>query len=267
MKATLVVPKNPLAKKFIQYFFFIENKDIGCSKSFVCYPNTNYCLGIHKGNKVEKCSDSNFTVLPHNNFHSYLSGIYQKPMNVDYSGIFSGLWINFEPMGLEMLSGEKVSENLFIQDAIESVLPQKWSQIYDLAFCDSNPYACASKLENFFLTSLSTKNSFEYIPFNEIHANHVDDLKKVYYKSYSSINRLYKNSLNVSPKEFLNILRFRRSIKNIHSIKRLTDIAYQEGYSDQAHMIREFKKYARLTPKDFRKQSKIIQKQLCLTID
>lgn len=267
MRSTLIVPKSSVLRKYIQYFFFIENQNAQYKKSFACFPNTNHCLGIHKGNRIEKLSDSEFEVLPHNNFHSYLSGIYQKPMTVDYKGAFNGIWINFEPLGLEMLSGTKASENLFVQDAIETILPKSWNRIYDLAFDNSNPYFCATRIEEFLLSKLPTKNKFEYIPFNKIHAKHVDSLKKVYYKSYSSINRLYKNSINVSPKEFLNILRFRRSINQIHSAKKLTDIAYQEGYSDQPHMIREFRKYSELTPKQFRKQSEVIQKQLCMTID
>lgn len=267
METTLVIPKNTLLKKYIQYFFFVENDSPEYDTSLACYPNTNYCLGIHKGSKLEKSSDLNFEVLPHNDYHSYLSGIYQKPMSVHYAGIFKGLWINFEPLGLEMLSGEKVSANLFLQNAIETILPKNWKNIYDLAFSSKNPKVCAKRIEDFLLSNLPNKNKFEHIPFNQIEVKQVDDLKNVYYKSYSSINRLYKNSLNTSPKEFLNILRFRRSINQIHSFERLTDIAYEEGYSDQAHMIREFKRYTGLTPKKFRNQSKLIQKQLCMTID
>ena len=206
MKSNLITPKNSLLRKYIQYFFFVESDSADYETSLACYPNTNHCLGIHKGSQLEKESDFNFQILPHDNYHSYLSGIYQKPMSVNYAGIFKGLWINFEPMGLEMLSGEKVSENLFLQNVIETVFPKNWTEIYDLAFCSKEIDVCASRIESFLLKNLPSKNKFEHIPFNKIHTHQVDELKDVFYKSYSSINRLYKNTLNISPKEFLNIL-------------------------------------------------------------
>lgn len=266
MKTTLVTPKSPLLRKFIQYFSFVENRDDEYSKSSTCYPNTNFCLGIYKGSTVVESSDHHFQVLPYNNFNSYLSGIYQKPMNVHYMGAFRGLWLNFEPLGLEMLSGKKVSEDLFIHNAIETLLPKNWSKLYELAFSNKNPHSCAKMIEKFFLSNMPLNNKIEYVPFNKIQAKNIDDLKDVYYKSYSSINRIYKNSLDISPKEFLNVLRFRKSVEQIHSTSKLTDIGYKEGYSDQSHMIREFKKYTSLTPKNFRQQSRVIQKQLCLTL-
>jgi AraC-like DNA-binding protein len=188
-------------------------------------------------------------------------------MQVHYEGSFNGVWINFEPLGLEMLSGRDVSANLFIQNAIETSFPKNWQTIYDLAFSSNNPYSNVKKLENFFLQTLPSKNKFEYIPFNKVSVNKVENLKDIHYMSYSSINRLYKNTLNISPKEFLNIQRFRRSVRQIHSIKRLTDIAYKEGYSDQSHMIRSFKQYTGISPKEFRKQSQIIQSKICFSME
>ncbi len=267
MKTTLITPKSSILKKFIQYFCFVENVDEKYDKSVVCYPNTNYCLGIHKGNKVVRLSDLKYKLASHNNFHSYLTGIYQTPMHLHYSGAFSGVWINFEPLGLEMLSGRKISENLFIQDAIETSLPQNWQTMYDVAFSTNNPHSNAEKLERFFLQILPTKNKFEYIPFNEVSVSKVDDLKGIHYMSYSSINRLYKNTLNISPKEFLNIQRFRRSVRQIHSIEKLTDIAYKEGFSDQSHMVRSFRRYTGISTKEFRKQSKIVQCKICFSME
>ncbi len=266
MKANLVIPKNKLLQKFIQYFFFIENADKTYENTFVCYPNTNYCLGLHRGNEVIKLSDSEYKVAISNNFHSYLSGIYQKPMSINYSGKFRGVWINFEPLGLEMLSGEKVSDNTFSMDVIEELFPNKWLEIYDLAFENENPNACAEKLENFFLDNLPSKNKFKYIPFNELEFERIEDLKDVYNKSYRSIYRIYKDSLNVSPKEFGNIQRLRKSINHIHSPHSLTTIAYESGFADQSHMIRNFKKFTGLSPKKFRKESNIVNQKLCWTI-
>ena len=265
MKVKLIKPTNKFLRQFIQYFFFIKNDDEKYNKTHVCYPNTNYCLGLHKGNRLVKLSDTDYKVLPSNNYHSYLTGIYQKPINVHYEGSFSEVCIDFEPLGLEVLTGEKVSTSVFVGDVIELAFPQYRSTIYDLAFGNENPYSCVSKLEKFFLSKIPEKNKWQYVAFNAIYAEQVEDLKGIYNKSYRSIHRVYKNSLNLSPIEFLNMQRFRKGIEQIHSANKLTDIAHDVGFSDQAHMSRDFKKYTGLSPKVFRTQSNLVDQTLCWT--
>lgn len=265
MKVELIRPKSEFLRQFIQYFFFIKNNDEKYNKTHICYPNTNYCLGLHKGNKTVKLSDNNYKVSPANNYQSYLTGIYQKPINVHYKGIFNEVCIDFEPLGLEMLTGIKISDNVFVQDVVELAFPQYKSVIYDLAFGSKNTHSCARRLESYFLSNVPDKSNFEFTKFNKINVFQVDELKEVHFKSYRSIHRFYRNSLNISPKEFLRLRRLRRSIPQLHSTNKLTEIAYNEGYSDQAHMTRDFKKYTGLTPKQFRKQSSLIDQTLCWT--
>ncbi len=263
MKTTLIVPQNQLLRKFIQYFFFITNDDKNYDKTHICYPNTNYCLGLHKGNKLTRLSDSDYKVLPSDNYESYLTGIYQKPIKVRYKGAFREVCIDFEPLGLEMLTGVMVSHKVFIQDVIDVALPRYRSRIFDLAFGNDDPYSCAVSLEEFFLANIPQKNNFEYSAFNSVNINQVDRLKEIYNKSYRSIHRLYRDSLNISPKGFLAIRRLRKSIDQIHLANKLTDIAHDIGFSDQAHMTREFKKFTGLSPKVFRDQSKMVDQTLC----
>ena len=265
MKVELIKPKNEFLRQFIQYFFFIKNDDEKYNKTHICYPNTNYCLGLHKGKKTVQISETDYKVLPSKRYESYLTGIYQKPINVHYQGRFSEVCIDFEPLGLEMLTGIQVSNNVFVQDIIELAFPQYKSKIYDSAFGNNNSHSCAEKLEKFFLANMTNTNKFEFVGFNKFNAMQVDDLKEFHHKSYRSIHRLYRDSLNISPKEFLNLRRLRRSISQLHSKNQLAQIAYAEGFSDQSHMTREFKKYTNLTPKNFQKQSSLVNETLCWT--
>ncbi len=265
MKVELIRPKSNFLRQFIQYFFFIKNDDEKYNKTHICYPNTNYCLGLHKGKKKAQFSDTDYKVLPSSNYQSYLTGIYQKPINVHYQGKFSEVCIDFEPLGLEMLTGVKISDKVFLQDVIELAFPKSFSGIYESAFSNKKPQFCAEKLEQFFLQNFPDKTEFDFVPFNQINAFQVDELKEVHYKSYRSIHRFYRSSLSLSPKEFLNLRRFRRSLSQLHSAKKLTEIAYDQGFSDQAHMTREFKKYTGLSPKKFRKKSSLVKQTLCWT--
>ncbi|MCB1023280.1 MAG: hypothetical protein KDB79_02750, partial [Acidobacteria bacterium] len=101
MRVELIRPRNALLRKYIQYFFFISNSQEDYDKTHICYPNTNYCLGLLKGSRLHRLSDTNFEVVPSTSYRSYLTGIYQKPINVSYQGRFDEVCIDFEPLGLE----------------------------------------------------------------------------------------------------------------------------------------------------------------------
>lgn len=63
------------------------------------------------------------------------------------------------------------------------------------------------------------------------------------------IQKLFLNYVGISPNSFFSVQRFNRSLNLVRSAElSLTNIAYECGYYDQAHFIREFKSYTGLTP-------------------
>lgn len=67
------------------------------------------------------------------------------------------------------------------------------------------------------------------------------------------IQKLFLDNVGITPKLFSNIHRFNKSLQLIQSGDLpLTSIAYDCGYYDQAHFIKEFKKFTGLTPSEVR---------------
>jgi AraC-like DNA-binding protein len=66
------------------------------------------------------------------------------------------------------------------------------------------------------------------------------------------IQKLFLNYVGISPNNFFSVQRFNKSLELVRSANRsLTYIAYECGYYDQAHFIREFKSYTGITPSRF----------------
>ena len=68
--------------------------------------------------------------------------------------------------------------------------------------------------------------------------------------SQRHLSRKFQQCIGLSPKEYLRVSRFIKSLQHLkkypdHS---LTDVAYESGYYDQAHFIRDYKAYTGLTP-------------------
>ena len=82
----------------------------------------------------------------------------------------------------------------------------------------------------------------------------VAEISKKIFLSYKKIYRMFLAHLGISPVQFRNILKFRNAVTNgVQSVhhKKMSGMAIDSGYYDQAHLINQFKKIAHHTPKDF----------------
>lgn len=265
MQTTVIFPKHPLLRSYIQYFLFIKNEDPEYSKIHICYPNTNHCLGLHKGNRLSALSGHQFRIMPSPNDHSYLTGIYRTPIAIQSSGVFDEVCIEFEPMGLEMLTGLPFSNVRFLTEPAQQLPPAQQDGLFRAAFNEKKPAQRAAQLEHFFLRHLSD-SSFSFIPFNHLAGQNMEELQNQLNLSYRSTHRLYKEKLGIPPKEFLNIQRYRKGVRQLRQTRTLTDLAYQVGFADQSHMIREFKKYTGFTPRHFLENSMTIDNEVWMFV-
>jgi AraC-like DNA-binding protein len=62
--------------------------------------------------------------------------------------------------------------------------------------------------------------------------------------------RAFRDEIGIPPKVLARVLRFRKALAefNVQTIVDFSQLAAESGYSDQAHMIRDFKDFSGLTP-------------------
>ncbi|NQX42408.1 AraC-type DNA-binding protein [Pedobacter steynii] len=75
--------------------------------------------------------------------------------------------------------------------------------------------------------------------------------------SERSLERKFKQHVGISPKMFSRICGFQASLSQLknNEYEKLSDIAYENGYSDQSHFIRTFKEFAGFSPYQYQKQA------------
>jgi len=68
--------------------------------------------------------------------------------------------------------------------------------------------------------------------------------------SQRHLSRKFLQIVGLSPKEYLRVFRFIRSLDHLkkYPLLSLTEVAYQSAYYDQAHFIRDFKSFTGHTP-------------------
>ena len=76
--------------------------------------------------------------------------------------------------------------------------------------------------------------------------------------SQRQIERQFQQWLDMTPKYYQRISRVKSALKilKLQPTTELADLALTIGFSDQAHMTREFKYIAKITPKQYTQQVK-----------
>jgi AraC-like DNA-binding protein len=81
----------------------------------------------------------------------------------------------------------------------------------------------------------------------------VDELSEQLQLNRRNLERKFSNAIGLSPKQLSKIIRLQTTLKMMDSqnFTNLTDLAYQNGYFDQAHFIKDFREFTGLSPKQF----------------
>jgi len=75
---------------------------------------------------------------------------------------------------------------------------------------------------------------------------------EVYTLSERSMQRIFKERTGLSPKKYADIIRFQHAVEFIGKTEKLTTAAYETGFYDQAHFVKEFKRFTGLSPSEFK---------------
>jgi AraC-like DNA-binding protein len=120
-----------------------------------------------------------------------------------------------------------------------------------------HPSNLAACLDRFFADRLATPSQQTLTLIESIHQAKgritVHELAKRNFVTTRQLERLFSLYLDISPKEFINVTRFRYAFDKIHqesSRKRLLDIACECGYYDHAHLAKDIRRYTGSAPSD-----------------
>jgi len=84
----------------------------------------------------------------------------------------------------------------------------------------------------------------------------VDQLATLSGYTSRTLQRQFRHDTGLSPKAFSRILRCQSALDSMHVTQGLSfsDLAFDLGFSDQSHFLREFKKFVSTTPCDFQRR-------------
>ena len=197
-------------------------------------------------------SQSEFTVSGQVNYHSHLYA----------NGNVEMIVVVFQPYTLKAFLNLPISllhnQEVSGYDLENKHLKRLATQTFD---CE-NTNLCISAIEQWLLSqiagalTLKTEYNIKRITaaikqLFAIPATSVAELASITCLSKKQFERLFNELVGANPKEYARIVRFQKSLNLLQHCSEdtnLAQLAYQCGYADQSHFIREFKQFSGYTP-------------------
>jgi AraC-like DNA-binding protein len=257
-----ILPSKEL-QPFIKHYLFLESES-KTVKKLRLFSDGNMGIVFSFKSKLitQSGSSEGIESLP----NSFLYGQISQFKDLYLHGETSLIVVVFQPLGINQLTGisanelvnnivriedifgfrgleiqEKLYEKVDFQDKIE-LLNTFFREIYDRKNF-SNPWLI--------------QNSLDFIVKNK---GNISILQLVKYTGYTErhIERKFVETVGLSPKKFSNIIKLHSFLKYLKGdAKNFTTIAYEAGYADQSHLIKEFKKYTGITPTEYKSNSRL----------
>jgi AraC-like DNA-binding protein len=258
-------------KPYIEFILFNHSAEASAFHSLTYYPNHDVCLGIiHEKTMVP--TPGGFTITnSHKAVNSYLTGIYKQPHQLEVSGTFDEICLPFTPLGYQHFFPFPLKTYVLGEEVLTEAFGAAADIYFESVFNEKNFHVRGTLLESFLLDKLAgCADQFLSQALFYMHStNGEGSLKKILFRlqcSEKKLQRCFLSHLDILPKDYLQILRFRKALQLISqgNDASLTSIGYDAGYYDQSHFIRHIHSFTGKTPGELRRQMKSIDdKVLC----
>ena len=246
---------------YIRHYIFLENPEYG-RKDLRLFTDGSTGL-ILSGSRNLYASGSNDKV-PSSFFYGQPAGY----KDFTAAGSFSMIAVVFQPYFLNAvlnLSAKEVKNQII---SAEDVLKNELLSFQEDLLAGKDPGLIIFKLNHFFTSFISGKNSSDDELIRAVQKfmlknNGLVTSKELeLFTGYSErhLERKFEDYIGITPKKYGNIIRLHHFInlmrENVGS-ESTASLSYDSGYSDQSHLIKDFKRNTGLTPNQYLKTEKL----------
>ncbi|WP_046246466.1 helix-turn-helix domain-containing protein [Hymenobacter terrenus] len=255
------LPQNPLLLSYIEsFFYFRATIPLGSAPVSQMFPDGKSVITINLASQYADHGQPTPTVLPQSILSAMcLNSHFIQPQAeaVDMIGI------QFRSEGLYPFLSVSLHELATQIHPLELLFGSSVQELSERLFANPAPDARSALLESYLLKRLNQKRANRLInglvPFIQqrkggITVKQLTNLTQV---SERTLERHFLHCIGVSPKRFIRVVRFQAVIQRIRQAPfegQLTALAYEFGYTDQSHLIKEFQAFAHITPSQYLKK-------------
>jgi len=265
--------QSPYLKGLVEYVLFNYNDEPNIKRTVTSYANTNICLGIIREKQLIQKGKKIKSIAVSNPINAYLSGMYLAPHHFELTGTLDEICIDFTPLGYYHFFKFPAPIYLLEQDILAQLFSVTATPTFELIFQEKDFKIRGQLVEQFLLTQLKIfSHPFLQQSLQIIHQHQgnltIRDLNQQLNCSEKKLIRAFKRYFHLSPKAYLRMVKFRKALQQIHfaPFKKLTQIAYESGYYDQSHFIKEFQFFTEKAPRQLQKSLQNVQKKVLIEV-
>lgn len=206
-------------------------------------------------------TQSGVILQPHNKLlpDFFLYGQTIEPIQLEVNGPYKMIVFQLYPFATRLLinvAPKEINDECYDLNLVEGVDTQPTIQKLKIADSGTQINIISEYVLNLIKNSASnTDNTIRLAVSTIINTKGVlpiNTLRDQLYITERTFERKFLKEIGVTPKQFSRIIQFSYSYNQIQEsdYTKLTNIAFDNGYADQSHFTRTFKKFTGATPKE-----------------
>ncbi len=252
-----ITPEDRL-KPFVKCFYIFQS-EVDTTFEDIVFPSgfTEIIFNLGAGSWASE-SAGNYKTTPPIEFWGQVT----KPMKIRSTGAHLMLGVRFFPHSAGYFLKEDIGQFSDIVWDLSTVLGNSVTVLHEKLIATNDLIGRIRLIECYLLNSLSTDKKanakIEKIGslLHSINRNYTENNVSMVASQHGVspryLHKLVYQYTGLSPKSLTRINRFQLSLKLISQKEEsLTSIAYECGYFDQSHFIRDFKSFTGVTPSDY----------------
>jgi AraC-like DNA-binding protein len=243
--------------EFVKRYWTLDGEKENIPIKNTIVPDGTMKLIFHYGDTYKHHSQNGeITFLP----KCFLIGQLTKPYVIEPVGVTGSFVVQFKPNGFLPFTSIPIKELENTAVPLDILFGEDGIKLGNQILTAKSTPERIQIVEGFLLKQLAdrknndniVKSTIETIFSTNGHFS-VNEFSKNNNINRRQLARKFSSAIGLSPKQLAKTIRIQTTLKVLlnEEVTKLTDLAYENEYFDQAHFIKEFKEFTGLTPKDF----------------
>jgi AraC-like DNA-binding protein len=254
------IPKFPLGS-YVDCIVYVEGNNKG-----VGFPKTAMSLVFNLNDSFKLFADSTFSI--YTDYKKYwVAGLQIQPTYVESYGESKMIVIQFKTLGAYAFLNQPLqyftNQYTNLDCIFKNEADDTWEQLQEAKTVNEKFLVTENFLYRKLLTTKTPRDklvsSFDFLFKNRGHVS-IEEICKQNNISRKHLNNLFQEYLGISPKMLSSLSRFQSILHRVSNSKpgKLTSIAYELDFFDQAHFNNNFKRFTGLKPNDYIKNIELM---------
>jgi len=250
MKVRNLIPGERISD-YVERILIIEHNDITVPVSLPLFAN---------GSPTLVFTSTRGTIRNNSKAHLILFGQTILPDTINFTDDFTLIAYFFRPYSLLTVFGVVAGELTDKPIDLHLLASHKINELQEQLLNSDTLEKRIHLLDNYIFGLISVTRTdcpiIKYVTTKIVHDPSTRVLglvQKELHVTERTFQRLFEKNIGMAPNVYRRVCQFNNAFQQLNNrnFHRLTDIAYENGYTDQSHYIRAFREFTNLTPKDY----------------